>query len=289
MKAMGVGVGACKWREIEVVRAPLGPAVGRAVRRRRRTRRAQGRDGLAAQPHPHRVDGRSGRCRTLTASSAIVRRMAGRSRGVVGHVVRSAAAGAVRRVRGRAGRRTSGGSGPAGSTARLPAGHRDRRGSPWPPRVPPRAWSGAVGTATCSSTASTDQRAHRSAPEGVAVLRDPDVWTDLGARSGGAGDGFLLAVRPSTWNGIHVSTTRRVPPAHRPDGRSVCLAGGPPSASARAETDLLRGGDGRGHVDRIVVPGRGGLPEHDEPVPGHDGRGGHAGGDAARGPTIALS
>ena len=69
MKAMGVGVGACKWREIEVVRARSGQPSVSLSGRRRRARRAQGRDRLAAQPHPHRVDGRSGRCRTLTLRS----------------------------------------------------------------------------------------------------------------------------------------------------------------------------------------------------------------------------
>ena len=69
MKAMGVGVGACKWREIEVVRARSGqPSValsgGAAALAERK-----GVTGLAAQPHPHRVDGRSGRCRTLTRSA----------------------------------------------------------------------------------------------------------------------------------------------------------------------------------------------------------------------------
>ena len=44
LKAMGVGLGACDWREIEVVRARVGRAVAGAARRRRRAgRRARHR------------------------------------------------------------------------------------------------------------------------------------------------------------------------------------------------------------------------------------------------------
>ena len=141
MKAMGVGVGACKWREIEVVRARPVSRRSSLSGRRRRAGRAQGRDRLAAQPHPHRDLGRSGRCRTLTfGGSRPAQRYVGPREPTIGEVrmrLRSLCAVVVAispdrdPQRSGCGRRADDRPGPTGAGQRVPGGHRcrlDRRG-----------------------------------------------------------------------------------------------------------------------------------------------------------------
>ena len=70
LKAVGAGLGACRLRDIEVVRAESGAPAAVAARHRRRAGGRARRRPLAHQPQPHGDDGRGGRHRRRRVSRA---------------------------------------------------------------------------------------------------------------------------------------------------------------------------------------------------------------------------